>query len=380
MEMNDEILIRFIKRQCSQEEAREILRWIEATDENKHYFARLQTVWAASEISLEEQADKVDPDAIRRIMAQVYKKKSGRLTVYLSAAAAAAVAVLVLISLFSRRDSQADYDYAKALAEVTNRTEITLSVQNGRTITFADTSVVVAYNKKGKILINDTLTIRKEKESEMNTFFVPYGKRSILLLSDGSKVYLNSGSSLVYPAEFSSLKREVFLEGEAYFEVAKEENRTFIVKTSYKAIEVLGTKFNVSVDKQLNKFETVLVTGKIGLDSNGGKIELLPNQYYGYTADTKIDEFKTVDVKDYTSWIDGKLRFNREPLSYVLHKLEKCYNIEIDMQDPKYDMYLISGSLDLKNTAEETMKVLMRILIQNNESQEQQIYLIKSKM
>ena len=378
--MNDEILIRFIERQCSEEEAREILRWIEASDDNKHYFARLQTVWAASEISLEEQAGRIDPDAIRRIMVQVYKKqRPGRLTVWLSAAAAV-VAVLVLISLFSRQDPQTDYDYVKALAEVANKTEITLSVQNGRTITLADTSVVIAYDKKGEILINDTLAVHKEKENEMNTIFVPYGKRSTLVLSDGSKVFLNSGSSLVYPAEFSSQKREVYLEGEAYFEVAKEEKRKFIVQTSYKAIEVLGTKFNVSVDKQLNKFETVLVTGKIGLDSNSGKIELFPNQYYGYEADTKIDELKTVDVKDYTSWIDGKLRFSREPLAHVLRKLEKCYNIEIEMQDSKYNMYLISGSLDLKNTAEETMKVLMRILIQNDESQKQQLYLIKSKM
>lgn len=219
----------------------------------------------------------------------------------------------------------------------------------------------------------------KENLDHLNTIRVPYGKRSTLILADGSKVYLNSGSSLVYPAVFAKDKREVYLDGEAYFEVSKEARRKFVVQTAYKAVEVLGTKFNVSVDKRQSLFEAVLVTGKIGLESNTGKIELIPNQYYGYDPDSGQDELKTVDTRDYISWIEGRLRFNREPLDKVIHRLEKSYNIKIEILDSKYLKYQISGNLDLKSTPEETMNVLMRILIPGYNSQKQKLYQIKEK-
>ncbi len=214
---------------------------------------------------------------------------------------------------------------------------------------------------------------------EYNTIVVPRKGEYQLILADGSKVYLNSGSSLVYPAVFAKDKREVYLDGEAYFEVSKEARRKFVVQTAYKAVEVLGTKFNVSVDKRQSLFEAVLVTGKIGLESNTGKIELIPNQYYGYDPDSGQDELKTVDTRDYISWIEGRLRFNREPLDKVIHRLEKSYNIKIEILDSKYLKYQISGNLDLKSTPEETMNVLMRILIPGYNSQKQKLYQIKEK-
>ena len=246
----------------------------------------------------------------------------------------------------------------------------------------SDTSIVVTYDKKGQILINDTVAVPGGRENldHLNTIRVPYGKRSTLILADGSKVYLNSGSSLVYPAVFAKDKREVYLDGEAYFEVSKEARRKFVVQTAYKAVEVLGTKFNVSVDKRQSLFEAVLVTGKIGLESNTGKIELIPNQYYGYDPDSGQDELKTVDTRDYISWIEGRLRFNREPLDKVIHRLEKSYNIKIEILDSKYLKYQISGNLDLKSTPEETMNVLMRILIPGYNSQKQKLYQIKREM
>lgn len=377
--MNDELLIRFIERQCSVEEAREVLRWIEAAEQHKTHFKQLQSVCAAVEIDYASRTEKADPAEVRLIMSKISRKRF-RLATYISAAACAAAILLLLFIPFGKEQTN-DYDYEKVLASITEQKEITLTVDKNKKIELADSSVTVAYNKKGEILINDTVTVteKEEKKSTLNTIYVPYGKRSTLILADGSKVHLNSGSSLVYPAEFSANKREVYLEGEACFEVAKEKERRFIVQTAYKAIEVLGTTFNIFVDKNQNKFEAVLVTGKIGLESNSGKIELGPNQYYGYSSDSGVDEFKMVDARSYISWIDGKLKFSRESLSSVIRKLEKSYNIEIKILDPKYLTYQISGSLDLKNKAEETLDVLMNILIPNYKSQKQKLYLIKSK-
>jgi len=375
--MDNNLIIRFIERQCTLDEACEVLRWIEACEENKAVFRNMQAVYASISIDSADRTGNVDTEDVQQIMKEISRKRY-RLATYIGAAVcSAAVILFVVLFPFEQRDR---YEYEKALAGITDKTEITLTVSDQKEIELSDTSVV-AYDKKGQIVINDTVTVSKEKKdkSDLNTIHVPYGKRSTLILADGSKVYLNSGSSLVYPVVFAKDKREVYLDGEAYFEVSKESQRKFIVQTSCKAIEVLGTKFNVSVDKTQNLFETVLVTGKIGLESNAGKIELTPNQYYVYQSDSGRDELRTVDVRDYISWIEGRLRFNREPLVKVIRKLEKSYNIKIEFFNPKYLEYLISGNLDLKNTAEETMDVLMRILIPNYNPQKQKLFLIKDK-
>lgn len=373
--MDNDLIIRFIERQCSPEEARDVLRWIEASEENKSAFRKMQAVYASVDIDRADREETADAEEVRKIMGVVGKKRH-RLVAAACTAACAAAAVLFVV-LFR---TEPQYDYEKALAEVTERTEVTLTVSDKEEIALSDTSVVT-YDRKGQIVINDTVAVRKEKKgkSELNTIYVPYGKRSTLVLADGTRVYLNSGSSLVYPVAFSKDKREVYLDGEAYFEVAKEPQRRFVVQTGSKAIEVLGTKFNVSVDKSQHLFEAVLVVGKIALESGAGKIELAPNQCYVYRSDSGDEELKTVDVRDYISWTEGRLRFNREPLSRVIRKLEKSYNIEIELLRPKYADYQISGNLDLRNTAEETMDVLMKILIPNYDSRERELFIVKDK-
>lgn len=375
--MDDKLIIRFIERQCTLDEAREVLQWIEANEENKEVFRKVQALYASISIDSADRTGNANTADVQQIMKEISRKRY-RLSTYISAVVcSAAVILFVVLFPFGQRNN---YEYEKALAGIADKTEITLTVSGQKKIELSDTSIVV-YNKKGEIVINDTVTVSKEKEhkSELNTIYVPYGKRSTLILADGSKVYLNSGSSLVYPVVFAKDKREVYLDGEGYFEVSKEARRKFIVQTSCKAIEVLGTKFNVSVDKTQNLFEAVLVTGKIALEGNAGKIELSPNQYYGYDSDSGQDVLKTVAARDYISWIEGKLRINREPLSNVIRKLEKSYNIKIQILDSKYLDYKISGNLDLKSTPEETMNVLMRILIPNYKSQKQKLYLIKSE-
>lgn len=375
--MNDERLIRFIERRCSDKEAREILRWIEASSENKARFAQLQSLWASADIASAMQNEEANPEEVQFIMSQMQRKRLPRTVYYVSAVAS--VAAVLLFFFFMPFDNQPDYDYEKALARDSNQEEITLTLQAGKSIKLTDTSVVVAYNKKGQILINDTVEISEKEKHTLNTIHIPYGKRSILILEDSTKVYMNSGSSLAYPSVFAANKREVYLDGEAYFEVAKETNRKFIVQTAYKAVEVLGTQFNVSIDKSLNKFETVLVSGKIALEGSSGQIVMEPNQLYGFSSSSGNEEIKMVDPLDYISWINDKLRFRKEPLHSVLRKIEKVYNIEVILLKPEYKNYQISGNLDMRNTAKETLDIVMSILTADYEPDNQEFYEIKTK-
>lgn len=369
--MTDDLLIKFIEKKCSPEETRSVIGWIEENNENKKHYIQLQTTWAIIEMN---RAHEVDTDAVKYIMKQIRKQRTMRYLYAASVAVCVAFAVLFSsIRYFSPSDTKYPNYEALLTEDISNNKDITL-ILNNKKIEVADTSAVVSYHRKGEIVINDTLKIVEEKvektkeEDVLNTIRIPYGKRSKLILDDGTVVHLNAGSSLIYPAVFGEKKREVFLDGEAYFDVKREENgRRFIVKTSLKDIEVLGTQFNVSSDKERNLFETVLVNGSIALESNNGRLRMTPNQYYGFSGETQIEELKTVDVQNYVSWIDGKLQFQKEIVTHVIRKLEKLYNIRIELSDKKYETYFVTGNLNLKGTAKETMDILMSIMVPDYE-------------
>lgn len=378
--MDDKLLINFIEHTCSQEEAKTVLRWIEADKKNRDYYTKLQSLFASMEINDFIENNSADQLEVRAIIKKASKQRNSHINTYLIAAASVAAVILMLLLIpFVKENEESIYE--KALAGIVHQDEITLTVQNSKKIELRDSSVVVAHNRTGQILINDSITIDEsiKKQTELNTIYVPYGKRSTMILADGTKVFINSGSSLIYPSSFKENIREVYLDGEAYFEVAKETDRRFVVKTLYKDIEVLGTKFNVSVDRKTENFETVLVSGKIGVESQHGKIELSPNQCYTYSSQNTHEELKTVDARSYISWIKGRLIFNKESMLSVIRKLEKAYNIEIEIKDKKYLIYQITGSLNLKNTPEETMNNLIRILIPDTENHNKQLYFIKTK-
>lgn len=374
--MTDELLIRFITKECSPEECRQILHWIESEDINKKRFTQLQAIWTAIELEYTSTHEKADPEEVRLIMSKLQKKRKRR---WLLPSVAAAVAAAILLFIFTPFKEYNTSDYEKALASITPEKEVTLTVHQPRKqqkIEIADTSITVANTVKGEILVNDSVKMVEHEKNTLNTIHVPYGRRSKVILADGTIVHLNSGSSLVYPTVFATNKREVYLDGEAYFEVTKSENQKFIVQTAYKAVEVLGTQFNVSIDKELHRFETVLVSGKIALETSSGKVELEPNQFYGFSEGIGTEEFKNVDITNYISWVEGSLKFSKEPLHAVIHKLEKVYNIKITLLKKEYINYQVSGNLNLKNSSEETLNNLMSILVPNYDPKDQKFYKI----
>lgn len=359
--MEDGLLVRYIRKECSLQEAKAVLNWIEASEENKEYFRRLSVVWLATDPDMEFFFKKEDHSGIR--------KK------WLFALSAVASVAVVLIIFFSVGRKDTPYDYESYLLKYVDSGEILLAIDDEDPILISDSMAVITYDavKKNIQINDDTLGIvrRKGREVCLNTIRVPYGKRVMLYLSDSTHVYLNSGSALVYPSTFGDERREVYLEGEAYFEVNRMEDlQPFLVRTAYRTVEVTGTRFNVSSERELKKFETVLVCGKITVDAEAGALELQPDQYYGFSEELKSEVVRKVDVRNYISWIDGKLKFDRERLSDVLYKVEKVYNVKITLLHPEYGEWLVSGLLDLRNTGEETVGMLMRILNPDDEGKD----------
>ncbi len=188
----------------------------------------------------------------------------------------------------------------------------------------------------GHLVIEELQEARRYVEVKTNP-----GMVSSFDLPDGSKVWLNSGGSLKYPAEFSSRMREVQLKGQGYFEVKRDEDTPFYVRIDdFYSVEVLGTEFNVSAYEDDHLIETTLVTGKVKLNirlADGRLIQkiLSPNQKAVYDRDTHRLHITTVNTESDTVWKEGRIIFRQHPMEQVIKVLSRHYNVRFEVKDPK---------------------------------------------
>lgn len=161
-----------------------------------------------------------------------------------------------------------------------------------------------------------------------NTIMVPRAGEYRLTLADGTRVWLNADSELKYPVDFPSGPRRVFLRGEAYFEVAKNEKQPFLVEVGNMEVEVLGTKFNINASRIDGSYQTTLVEGKVRVSNHRTteSLVLRPDQQ----AQSKDGHFcvKEVDARVYTAWREGKFYFESEPLEEIAAQLERWYDVQ----------------------------------------------------
>ena len=175
------------------------------------------------------------------------------------------------------------------------------------------------------------------QEPIYNELFAAFGTRSALKLSDGTSVWLNSGSSIKYPDRFIGNNRTVFLKGEAYFEVESDLKKPFIVETSSLSVKATGTKFNVSGYDSADEAEVTLVSGKVEVNITDGKNKISSskldiNQHFSFNKVNGTTSIINEDTYKYISWKDGKLVFRNEPLSQVVKKISQVFNIDIELQ------------------------------------------------
>lgn len=181
--------------------------------------------------------------------------------------------------------------------------------------------------------LNNRMNI-PDKDIFMQTVQVPAGQNAQVTLADGSKVWLNAGSTLHFPTRFPDKERLVNLEGEGFFEVQANKEKPFIVSTTSYTIKALGTTFNVNAYKKSKDFETSLLTGKVEVADHAGKqtILLSPNNRVVLEG----NKLKTLPIQDseYFLWREGIICFN-EPLSEVLKKLELYFDVKIEVNNKR---------------------------------------------
>jgi len=222
---------------------------------------------------------------------------------------------------------------------------------DGTTKEFDTEQTTISQTSKGNISINsDTINVDSDQTtSTMIQVIIPYGKRSEITLSDGTHIWLNSGSQLSYPSKFISGSREVFLSGEAFFDVKADPAKPFYVITHDIRIKVLGTSFNVSSYADDNTVQTVLLKGKVAAGKNklfATTIDLIPGERLTYQKENENLTKDKVDINLYSSWVNGYLVFRNIPITEIYTKLERYYNRQISVEDG-LEKITFSGKLDL---------------------------------
>ena len=284
----------------------------------------------------------------------------------------AAILVLVFFSgavsyyIYQNSVRQNQYQLAEINPAVNGEAMVILA--DGSKVSLDKQMSEISYSTNGRQLIvnNDTITQKAETMKEsMNKVIVSYGKKSMVLLSDGTKVWLNAGSQLVYPAVFLKDTREVALVGEAFFDVVKNPQKPFVVKAADVSVQVLGTRFDISAYPEDKVIQTVLEEGKINLKYSGGGIfkrdyvvEMVPNQMVEFDKVSREANSSTVIVSKFVSWKDGMLEFEKVNLYKALKQVERFYNIKILLEDQSIGSYKLSGKLDLKDEPEEVLNVI----------------------
>lgn len=232
-------------------------------------------------------------------------------------------------------------------------------------MTLKEQRAEIKYNEKGEAEVNSQVVSQAGKPAAdtpaatYNQVIVPAGRHTLLTLSDGSKLWLNASSRVVYPPVFDAKKREIYLEGEAYLEVTPDTKCPFSVKTRQMEIDVLGTAFNVSAYDDEPSQTVVLVTGAVSVKTGGTHagqaVEMTPNQLFRLSgAETQLHD---VTVENYISWKDGIYLYKDEKLSLILKRLAHYYGVEIRFA-PEVGEMRFTGKLDLKNDPERVLNGL----------------------
>jgi len=275
--MNEARLIEYIKGEITSDiETFEILDWIESSPENQKQYNQLKNLWVVTGLDHPDQ---------------------------------------VAIPGFSFPETKR------------------ISIQNNRFSTFLKYAAVfiLAFTLGSLSLYYINRNERIELSSQYNTINVPYGERSQITLYEGTKIWLNSGTKFRYPVTFSKETRDVFIEGEAYFDVAKDAKHPFVVRAGQLKIQVLGARFNVCAYPNDDDFTTTLDEGSVNAinTTNSRNVILNPGEQVILNRETNGLKRLQVNSQLYTSWKENLLKYENAPFEEVIKKMERWYDVKI---------------------------------------------------
>lgn len=356
------IFNKFLDNTATVQEIEELCRWAEENpsefkESAKFHYLLTKALGnqntAPLKSELLEKFDFVYKREKRKKWAQVYKY----------AAVFVGVALIGTYLLFNNQEQKAIISSGSVTLISENGSEQeALREEDSKTLSQA--ASYTAVQQGTKITYKKLNSDNSQGELVYNTLNVPYGKKFQLELSDGTEIYINSGSTITYPVVFHDNKpRNVVLEGEAYFSVNKNSKSPFTVSTKSLDTKVYGTEFNVSSYSEDNRSKVVLVEGSVEVSQGGrsaNRVMLEPNQMASYSKQEDMFNIEDVDISSHIAWKDGVLLFKSEDFGQIITKLERHYNIDIEIQDNLLKKEKYTGRFKTE-TIEEVLEGFQRL-------------------
>ena len=320
-------------------ETKELKLWEESGGENRSFIDSLTTD-TYSEIK--DDYKSIDVDKQWDVFCQKRKPQKSNFSQLIGLAASI---ILIVGGIYIFKGNGDDY---KVTANRSKLSDVCLKLADGREINLSDEKNCIIDSSRGVLIehrnnqLNYSIKgkytsklgeLDARKQIEKNTVTVPRASAYNLVLSDGTKVWLNSESELTYPVDFIGKKRLVQLSGEAYFEVAKDETKPFVIETNQIKVKVLGTKFAINTYGDDGIISTTLVEGKVEVFSQNGKCTSLdPGERLELDLKTQNIEVKKVNVDPYISWKNGDLCFRSTSLMTLLKQVERAYDVRFQFK------------------------------------------------
>ena len=329
------LIARYLSGEIGEEEQAELVRWRNESPENERLFQEIckeenikQNVRKRQTFHVEDGWEGVQ----RKIQRHRFRHRVWNICKY--------AAILILPIAIATVAMYENGNDSKSLSHVTEQItpgskKAVLILDNGEAIDLKSTSGVELKEKDGTIIQVDSTALNYQQTPDRSSDRLAYNKVNVprggeyqLTLSDGSKVHLNSMSSIRFPVQFAQNSRLVELEGEAYFEVSKT-GQPFIVQTEGMKIEVLGTTFNVSAYAN-EEYQTTLVSGSVKVQTEDGNNRILkPSEQACITPGSNQINVRNVDTAFYTSWIHGKINFKDQRLEDIMKTLSRWYDMDV---------------------------------------------------
>ncbi len=357
----------------SDEGIKQLENWLAENEKNADEFANYLALLKASGAISSFTQIKTE-EAWSRIIGTTSntKKQSKTSKIHLWLPYAAAVVLICVIGYLMMDQVEKDYNFDRNynFAEISTigSKKAVLILNNGNAMNLDENLDSLIAEVDGTLIKNDasnslTYNKRKSEQSKLiyNQISIPRGGEYSLTLADGTKVWLNSESTLKYPVQFVGKIRKVELTGEAYFEVAHNRVKPFIVESHGTEVKVLGTKFNVSSYSDEEDITTTLVEGSVQVSSFGSSELLVP----GYQAVVKkgSSQFQVnkVNADLYTSWINGVFQFKDQSLEEICHQLSRWYNVEFFFTENKYRELRFAGAAKKNRPLDFTLEMIEKM-------------------
>ena len=340
----EKIIIKYLNNEASALEMEQLENWLEIKANQEKYKSFVKTQYLIDR----NYVPKVKAPAV---IGGAQKKKPTKSFAFLKYAAVFAAVILGGIFAYFNLENQNTFNESN---QITLELEDgSLKVMDGNGNNFSSGQSVIHREEKNKLVYKENAKI-SGKELKYNILRVPFGKTFEVSLTDGSEIILNAGTELKYPVAFLEKgDRKVYLQGEAYFKVAHDTTRPFIVSTNKMEVEVLGTEFNMTAYKEDEKTKTLLVSGKVSATSKSEdkakeeSVVLSPNQLAEITnTGMKVSE---VNPAKYLAWIDGKIIFANDTFEVIKNKLERKFNVTIENRYQELNAIKISASFETEN-------------------------------